>query len=317
MAPSSRVRIDFSAEDWVGGFYRGDSRAYGRPWVALYGAASAYPRATLTFSLGATPVQAATLTVAGLDDEWRAANEIALEVNGQRVFSGPSPFPNWDGVGNGADAAWTRVSFTIPAGALQAGTNRISVANLTPGANFNAPPYVLLADAALEVPGRGSEPQPTPPQSSIATFTAADWRGGYYQGNGRFYGRAWTAVYGAASAYPRATLRFRLDAAPSGPSTFTMTGLDDELPAANPIAVEVNGTRVFSGPSPFANWDGIGNGANAAWTRAAITIPAEMLRAGRNEIAVLNLSPSANVNAPPYILLGEATLEMRGAGTAG
>jgi hypothetical protein len=101
--------------------------------------------------------------------------------------------------------------------------------------------------------------------------------------------------------------------APISPSTFTMVGLDDELAAANPMAVEVNGTRVFSGPSPFANWDGIGNGANAAWSRVAITIPAESLRAGRNEIAVLNLSPSSNFNAPPYILLSEATLETPGA----
>jgi hypothetical protein len=39
-----------------------------------------------------------------------------------------------------------------------------------------------------------------------------------------------------------------------------------------------------------------------------------MLREGRNEIAVANLSPSGNFNAPPYVLLSDATLDVPGAG---
>ena len=44
-----------------------------------------------------------------------------------------------------------------------------------------------------------------------------------------------------------------------------------------------------------------------------MTIPAGLLKRGRNEITVANLSPSGNVNAPPYVLLGDATLEAPGA----
>jgi hypothetical protein len=310
VAPSREVRLDFTAADWVGGYYQGNGRFYGRAWVAIYGAQSAYPRAALAFTLDAAPSGAASIDITGLYDVWAAQNEIALEVNGLRVFRGASPFRNWDGVGNGANAAWSSASFTIPAGALRAGANEIAVANLTPGANFGAPPYVLLADASLVVPGSG---QPTPPANSTAEFAAEDWRGGYYQGTGRFYGRPWVAVYGAQSPYPRATLRFRLDGQPSGPVTVTIDGLDDELAAANPIAIEVNGLQVFTGPSPFANWDGVGNGANARWTQATITIPAALVHQGRNEIAIANLSPSANVGAPPYILLSETTVTAPGA----
>ena len=151
--PVPVARADFAAADWVGGFYRGDSEYYGRPWVAVYGAFSDYPRAALTFALDRAPAGPATLTVAGLDDEWAELNEIALEVNGERVFAGPSWFANWDGVGTGADAAWTRIRITLPADLLRAGPNEIAIANLTPVASFNSPPYVLLAETTLRVPG--------------------------------------------------------------------------------------------------------------------------------------------------------------------
>ncbi len=319
LAPARDVRLEFTAEDWVGGYYRGDSQAYGRPWVAVYGALSEYPRATLGFTLDATPGRAATISITGLDDEWETLNPIALEINGAAVYSGPSPFVNWDGIGTGANAAWTTVPFTIPSGMLRAGPNEITFANLTPVASFNSPPYVLLADAVLEisVQGNGDAPAPTAvpivSSSDAADFTAADWAGAFYRGDAQFYGRPWSAIYGAASEYPQATIRFRLDARPSGPATLTLTGLDDELPDLNPIAIEVNDQQVFSGPSPFLNWDGVGTGDDAAWIEVAVTIPAELLERGRNEITVANLSPSGNFNAPPYVLLAEATLEAPGA----
>src|SRR5215213_2747193 len=269
LAPARDVRLEFTAEDWAGGYYRGDSQAYGRPWVAIYGALSQYPRASLGFTLDATPGRAATISITGLDDEWQTLNPIALEVNGQAVYTGPSPFVNWDGAGNGANAAWTTVPFTIPSGMLHAGPNEIGIANLSQAANFNAPPYVLLADAVLEISARatGETPAPTtvPIVPSAATaFTAADWTGAFYRGDAQSYGRPWSAIYGATSPYPRATIRFRLDAQPSAAAMLTLTGLDDELAELNPIALEVNDQQIFSGPSPFLNWDGVGNGADAA-----------------------------------------------------
>ena len=316
LAPARDIRLTFTADDWVGGYYRGDSQAYGRPWSAVYGALSDFPRATLAFTLDATPGRAATISITGLDDEWASLNPIALEVNGEAIYNGPSPFVNWDGVGTGANAAWTTVPFTIPSGLLRAGPNEIAFANLSPVASFNSPPYVLLADAVLEISVAATgEPTIVPivPSATAATFTAADWFGAFYRGDDQFYGRPWSAIYGAASEYSRARIRFRLDAQPSGPATLTLTGLDDELADLNPITIEVNGQQVFNGPSPFQNWDGIGDGQDAAWTEVAVTIPAELLERGRNEITIANLSPSGNFNGPPYVLLADATLEAPGA----
>ncbi len=315
IAPAPIERISFAAEDWRGGFYRGDSLAYGRPWVAVYGASSEYPSAALFFSLDEEPVGTAFITLAGLDDEWAANNEIAIEVNGERIFSGPSPFANWDGIGDGANAAWTNISFTIPPRLLRAGPNEIQVANLTPGSSFDAPPYLLVAEATLQIRKTAGRPAPgaAPPLLSSAAFSAEAWRGGYYRGDGEAYGRPWVALYGAQSAYARSTLVFRLTATPDGPAIFRLTGLDDELPTRNPIAVEVNGRQVFSGPSPFANWDGLGNGADAAWTEATFSIPVDALRSGRNEIAVANLTPVNSFNGPPYVLLADAVVEVTGA----
>ena len=143
-------------------------------------------------------------------------------------------------------------------------------------------------------------------------FGAGDWRGGYYRGDGEWYGRAWTAVYGAQSAYPAATLAFELPAAPAGPGRLTLVGLDDEFAGANPIVVVVNGVEVYNGAAPFPSWDAVGRGESAAWTAVAVTVPAGVLRAGGNEVTVANLSPSANFGQPPYVLLSDAVLEVGG-----
>ena len=51
------VPRSFSAADRMGGCHRGDGEEYGRPWVAVDGARSEFPRATITFTLVAVPVE--------------------------------------------------------------------------------------------------------------------------------------------------------------------------------------------------------------------------------------------------------------------
>ena len=116
------------------------------------------------------------------------------------------------------------------------------------------------------------------------------------------------AIYGNLSVYSRAAATVRLDAAPTGAATLTLTGIDDEWLDLNPIAVKVNGQQVFSGASPFTNWDGTNRGAAEAWTPVTITIAPELLQAGKNRITITNLSPTDNVGSPPYVLLGDASL---------
>jgi hypothetical protein len=151
------------------------------------------------------------------------------------------------------------------------------------------------------------------PAGSAALIPAANWEGAYRPRDPLYFGRPWVAIYGDQSVYPRATALFRLDAPPTGPATLTLSGIDDEWLDLNPIAVEVNGQQVFAGASPFANWDGTTTGAPAAWTSTTVTIAPELLKAGRNRITIANLSPSINVGSPPYILLGDASLQAPGA----
>jgi hypothetical protein len=121
------------------------------------------------------------------------------------------------------------------------------------------------------------------------------------------------AIYGSLSVYPRATVAVRLDAVPTGPATLTLTGIDDEWLDLNPIVIQVNGQQVFTGASPFTNWDGTTTGAPTSWTPVTITIAPELLQAGRNRITVANLSPTDHVGSPPYVLLGDASLQAPGA----
>ena len=151
------------------------------------------------------------------------------------------------------------------------------------------------------------------PAGSLGVIPAASWEGAYRPRDPLYFGRPWVAVYGDLSIYSRATAGIRLDAAPTGPAILTLTGIDDEWADLNPISVEVNGQPVFTGASPFANWDGTTTGAAAAWTPVTITIAPELLQAGRNRITVANLSPTGNVGSPPYVLLGDASLQAPGA----
>jgi hypothetical protein len=198
----------------------------------------------------------------------------------------------------------------------------------TPSATSIATAPVGIA-AASETPSPRAGPAGTPlPAVSSATATAvqappavgsaglipaASWEGAYHPRDALYFGRPWVAIYGNLSVYPRATALVRLDAPPTGPATLTLTGIDDEWLDLNPIAIEVNGQQVFAGASPFANWDGTTSGAATAWTPVTITIAPDLLRAGRNRISIANLSPSVTVGSPPYVLLGDASLQAPGA----
>jgi hypothetical protein len=202
-----------------------------------------------------------------------------------------------------------------------------SVATPSTRSVATAPAGIALA---TETPSPRASPAGTPPPPAVprATVTAtqapavagsaevipaASWEGAYHPRDALHFGRPWVAIYGRLSVYSRATAFVRLDAAPTGPATLTLTGIDDEWLDLNPIAVEVNGQQVFAGVSPFANWDGATTSAAAAWTPVTITIAPEILRAGRNRITVANLSPTGNIGSPPYLLLGDATLQAPGA----
>jgi hypothetical protein len=192
-------------------------------------------------------------------------------------------------------------------------------------ATATAMPAVASATPTPRPSPAGTPPPPAVPSAtaaatheasaagSAALIPAASWEGAYRPRDALHFDRPWVAIYGNQSVYPRATAHFRLDAPPTDAATLTLTGIDDEWLDLNPITIEVNGQQVFAGASPFANWDGTTAGAPTAWTSTTVTIAPELLKTGRNRITVANLSPTVNVGSPPYILLGDASLQAPGA----
>lgn len=149
-APEPLATIEFGVGDWQDSFPNINTGVYDRAAVALYGALSPFPSASLRFDLPSAPETGATLTIEGLNDELGPA-QITITVNGVEVFRGESGFAGWDP--GAASPAWTAVSFPIPAGILQAGANEITVANLADSAAVGVPPYVLLSVATLAFEG--------------------------------------------------------------------------------------------------------------------------------------------------------------------
>ncbi len=148
--------LTFAASSWHGGWLRNNNGFLGRPWVAIYGAQSDYPRASLVFTLDDVPAGDVRLTLVGICDETGTRDRIRVTVNGVAIYVGTAWFRSWDGEGNGADAVWTTVLITLLADYFGPGTNRITVANLQNGDNFSSPPYVDLGAARLELPGVGA-----------------------------------------------------------------------------------------------------------------------------------------------------------------
>ena len=220
LAPGSDVRLEFTAEDWLGGYFRGDSQAYGRPWVAVYGALSEYPRATLAFTLDATPGRAATISITGLDDEWADAE--SGRPGGQRRsrLLRAKPVPELGRSRKRRECRLDDGALHDPQRRAARGTERDRLCQPQPGRQLQC---AALCPAGGRRPGdhqadcrRGAAPTPTRSRSCRPSrrgaFTAEDWVGAFYRGDEQFYGRPWSAIYGAASEYPQATIRFRLDA---------------------------------------------------------------------------------------------------------
>lgn len=171
----------------------------------------------------------------------------------------------------------------------------------------------VIGQGVQATAGGGNLVNPVTSVSTTVTLAANEWTGGYYQGNGVWYGRPWTALYGSQTQYSTASITVQLGSTPTGPVTLTLVGLNDESGTKNPIQITVNGTSIFNGTSWFASWDGQGQGQNAPWTTVAITIPTSYFTVGANSVVVSNLSNSSNFSMPPYVLLGAAQLNLPGA----
>jgi hypothetical protein len=149
---------------FTGGFsaprnYRGRTARW------LYGALSPYGQMTASFTVEGPP-GAGTLLLKGIDSENGDKTPIAIQVNDTVVFQGGNPLPKDDW--RGPVAPWGEATIPLPAGTLRAGRNTLTISNLAPASNFNAPPYFMLDEAVITYePASGGRP------SSAGDLTAS------------------------------------------------------------------------------------------------------------------------------------------------
>ena len=139
----ARIEIEDSA--FRGGFNRPniykDSAGEGRTAMWIYGAQSDYPAMSAAFRLESAPPAEARLTLAGMDDQASSKTRIRVTLNDRVIFEGDNPLEN---------NRWSQVALPAPAGSLRPGQNTLEIRNLTPGRNFNEPPWFMLDLARVE-----------------------------------------------------------------------------------------------------------------------------------------------------------------------
>jgi len=133
----------FSGGDFAGGakgFY--GASFYGRQPVNYVYAQPSGPAAsmTATFELAAVPAAIHFLALDAMDDDAPEQCHIRISVNDQIIFEGRSGFP---------DAHWFQGQYRIPDGVLQAGTNRVTIANTEISGSAGVPPWFMLSRAAI------------------------------------------------------------------------------------------------------------------------------------------------------------------------
>jgi hypothetical protein len=133
-------------DDAFQGGYSAPRNYRGRTARWLYGANSQYGQMTATFTLDGQPT-AGKLVISGIDSENGGKTPIAILINDTVIYQGGNPLPKDDW--RGPTAPWGTASFPIPAGVLKAGRNTLTFKNLSPTANFDAPPYFMLDQATI------------------------------------------------------------------------------------------------------------------------------------------------------------------------
>ncbi|MDQ3703956.1 MAG: protein kinase [Chloroflexota bacterium] len=135
--------------DFIGGYFRSDGLYHGVTATWVYGQATEFSTMTALFNIDSAPQGQATLTIVGLDSEDPVKTPISIVVNGVEIFVGGNPLPNDFTTGPQGAGNWGAAQWVIPAGVLQAGTNTLSITNLTPGGTINAPPFFMLDTATI------------------------------------------------------------------------------------------------------------------------------------------------------------------------
>jgi len=115
---------------------------HGRAEVNYVYAQSTGAAATMTarFQIERVPRSRLLLHLEAMDDDASSPCQVRLTLNGLVLHEGPSGFP---------DARWACRRFAVPGDALRPGTNDLTIVNLERNGPLGAPPWFMVARAAL------------------------------------------------------------------------------------------------------------------------------------------------------------------------
>jgi hypothetical protein len=135
------VIVDLEDTMWTGGYRKTNDGTYGgRTTTWMYGAATEFSSIEATFVVEARPFGTAELNIEGMDSAGGDKTPIAIVVNGQEIYNGPSQLPDDSPF---ETKPWDSYTWTFNAQILKPGRNTITITNLALGA-FSDPPYLML-----------------------------------------------------------------------------------------------------------------------------------------------------------------------------
>lgn len=87
------------------------------------------------------------------------------------------------------------------------------------------------------------------------------------------------------------------------PMFLYLRGRDDDVPSTCRIAVEINTTRIFEGPSGFPS---------DSWAVRSIPIPSGALKPGANTLTIRNIETNGDIGVPPWFMVSRAAVAPAG-----
>ena len=109
--------------------------------TAVYGVGTQYSELRASFLVEAQPFGSVDLSLEGLDAPGDEKTPIAITINGQEIYNGPSQLP--DGQVAAEADKWGSYTWTFDAAILKPGQNTVTLRNLATGAVNQAPFFVL------------------------------------------------------------------------------------------------------------------------------------------------------------------------------
>ena len=112
------------------------------------------------------------------------------------------------------------------------------------------------------------------------------------------------AFFSQQTSFSSGTANFAYNPSSANPvMVLEFTGYDDNREAKTPIQIELNGTAIWSGSSPFPNAD---------WgTYGLLLTDLSMLHDGANTLTISNVSPQGAIGQPPFFFIQSVVIHYR------